>query len=89
MRGYKAWWVDLNKRLATQRAENAKQKIVEQYWLTPSTTKFDIKIDLQTDHQDKMNEDPMLWQGIEVKITPVPWRERAFHDVLVETSIDD
>ena len=88
-RASKTWWVDLNKRLATQRAENAKQKIIEQYWLNPATTKFDIKIDLQTDHQDKMNEDPMLWQGIEVKITPVPWKERAFRDALVETSIDD
>lgn len=88
-RASKTWWVDLNKRLATQRAENAKQKIIEQYWLDSSTTKFDIKIDLQTDHQDKMNEDPMLWQGIEVKITPVPWKERAFRDALVETSIND
>jgi hypothetical protein len=88
-RASKTWTYEINKKLALQRANNAKQKILQQYWLNPSTTIFDIKTDLQTDHQDKMDEDPMLWQGIDVKITPVPWKEREFRDALVETSIDE
>jgi hypothetical protein len=31
----------------------------------------------------------MLWQGIQVKITPVQRKERASRDPLIETSIDD
>jgi hypothetical protein len=85
----KTWSRALNEKLALQRANNARQKIILQYWLDPFVTKFDVKVDLQLDHQDKMNEDVMKWQGVDVKVTPKPWKEREYRDALVETNIDN
>ena len=79
----------MNEKLANQRANNAKEKIIAQYWLDKTTTNFEIKTELQSDFPDKINEDVMLWQWVKVMVIPTEWNERAYRDALVETSIKE
>ena len=82
----KTWSRAFNEKLALQRANNAKQRIINQYRLTPQT-KFNIKIDLQVNYVDKMGDDTSIWQWVDVKVVPKPWKEREYRDALVKTSI--
>lgn len=59
----------VNRRIAQQRAENAKKILLEKYWIKDEW-QITIKIDLQSGHPDRLEEDVSKWQWVKVTIKP-------------------
>lgn len=70
----KTWKREVNERIAKQRAENAKKIVMEKYWIKDEW-QITIKIDLQSDHSDRLNDDISEWQWVRIKLESVTKEE--------------
>lgn len=63
----KTWSRAVNERIAQQRAESAKQILIEKYGITDKG-QIVIKTDLQSDHPESLNDSLSDWQWVRIKL---------------------
>ena len=83
----KTWSESVNRRIAQQRAENAKKILIEKYWIED---KWQIitQIDLQSDHPDKLGEDVSKWQWARIKLEPQATNKPSSSPIIDEENPD-
>lgn len=88
----KTWSEATNRRIAQQRAENAKRVLMEKYWIEDKW-QIIIQIDLQSEHPDKLWEDVSQWQWVRIKLEPQATNKPSSNSIIDEenpdTSLDE